>query len=74
MYQLIWRRFIASRMQPAKYETTSIKIEGKGHWFLQLPPGFCLKVLSVYQQEDTEDTIKASYETLNEGDILKLRT
>lgn len=26
LYQLIWRRFVASRMQPAKYETTSVKI------------------------------------------------
>ena len=26
LYQLIWKRFAASRMQPAKYETTSVKI------------------------------------------------
>lgn len=26
LYQLIWKRFVASRMSPAKYETTSIKI------------------------------------------------
>lgn len=26
LYQLIWKRFAASRMSPAKYETTSIKI------------------------------------------------
>ena len=26
LYQLIWKRFAASRMNPAKYETTSIKI------------------------------------------------
>lgn len=26
LYQLIWKRFVASRMAPAKYETTSIKI------------------------------------------------
>ena len=26
LYQLIWRRFAASRMAPAKYETTSVKI------------------------------------------------
>ncbi|MDI9488944.1 MAG: type I DNA topoisomerase [Bacillota bacterium] len=74
LYQLIWRRFIASRMQPAKYETTSIKIEGKGHWFSTAASRLLFEgFLSVYQQEDTEDTIKASYETLNEGDILKLK-
>ncbi len=26
LYQLIWKRFTASRMKPAKYETTSVKI------------------------------------------------
>lgn len=26
LYQLIWKRFVASRMQPAKFETTSVKI------------------------------------------------
>ncbi|MDR2888954.1 MAG: type I DNA topoisomerase [Lachnospiraceae bacterium] len=27
LYQLIWKRFVASRMNPAKYETTSIRID-----------------------------------------------
>ena len=26
LYQLVWKRFLASRMQPARYETTSVKI------------------------------------------------
>ena len=26
LYQLVWKRFVASRMQPARYETTSIRI------------------------------------------------
>lgn len=33
LYQLIWKRFVASRMAPAKYETTSVKIDGGGHRF-----------------------------------------
>lgn len=33
LYQLIWKRFVASRMNPAKYETTSIKIAAKEHLF-----------------------------------------
>ncbi|MSS63022.1 type I DNA topoisomerase [Velocimicrobium porci] len=33
LYQLIWRRFVASRMQPAKYQTTSVKIDGNGYRF-----------------------------------------
>lgn len=31
LYQLIWKRFVASRMQPARYETTSVKI-GAGNY------------------------------------------
>ena len=31
LYQLIWKRFTASRMQPAKYETTAVKI-GAGEY------------------------------------------
>ncbi len=33
LYQLIWKRFTASRMQPAKYETTSVKIGAGDHVF-----------------------------------------
>ena len=33
LYQLIWKRFVASRMQPAKYETTSIKIGADDYRF-----------------------------------------
>ena len=31
LYQLIWKRFTASRMQPARYETTAVKI-GAGEY------------------------------------------
>lgn len=33
LYQLIWKRFAASRMTPAVYETTSVKIDAAGHRF-----------------------------------------
>lgn len=33
LYQLIWKRFVASRMQPAKYETTSVKIDADDYRF-----------------------------------------
>ncbi len=33
LYQLIWKRFVASRMKPAKYETTSVKIGAGKHVF-----------------------------------------
>ena len=33
LYQLIWKRFTASRMQPARFETTSVKIQGNEYVF-----------------------------------------
>ena len=33
LYQLIWKRFTASRMEAAKYETTSVKIRGNDYLF-----------------------------------------
>lgn len=57
LYQLIWKRFTASRMEAAKYETTSIKIDAGKHRFTVaasklLFDGF----MSVYiQEEDKEE-------------------
>ncbi|MDO5344454.1 MAG: type I DNA topoisomerase [Lachnospiraceae bacterium] len=33
LYQLIWKRFAASRMETARFETTSVKINGNGYIF-----------------------------------------
>ncbi len=33
LYQLIWKRFTASQMAPARYETTSVKIGAAGYRF-----------------------------------------
>ena len=33
LYQLIWKRFVASRMKPAVYETTAVKIAAKQYRF-----------------------------------------
>ena len=53
LYQLIWKRFVASRMNPAKYETISVKIKAGKHSFSVatsklLFDGF----MSVYVEED----------------------
>ena len=55
LYQLIWRRFTASRMQPARYETTAVKIGADQYTFSvatsrQLFDGF----RSVYTEADEE--------------------
>ena len=53
LYQLIWKRFAASRMQPARYETTTAKITVGGHHFSSSSSrldGF----MSVYAEADEE--------------------
>ena len=55
LYQLIWKRFTASRMQQAKYETTSVKIQGGEYYFTVAASklkfdGF----MTVYTQDDEE--------------------
>ncbi len=56
LYQLIWKRFIASRMTEAVYETTSVKIDGGGFRFTAASSklkkeGF----LAVYAADDEEE-------------------
>ena len=65
LYQLIWKRFTASRMQNAVYETTSVKIQGGEYYFTTAASklkfdGF----MAVYVESDDE---KASKVTLAKG-------
>ena len=64
LYQLIWKRFVASRMASALYETTSVKIDAAGQRFTVAASklrfdGF----MSVY----TEDDEKEENNTLMQG-------
>ena len=61
-------------MQPARYETTSIKIECNRHWFSTSASKLLFEgFLSAYQQEEDTEDVKATYESLNEGDVLNLK-
>ncbi|MBD5454547.1 MAG: type I DNA topoisomerase [Lachnospiraceae bacterium] len=56
LYQLIWKRFAASRMAAAVYETTSVKIDAAGQRFTVAASkvkfdGF----LSIYNNEDEKE-------------------
>ena len=55
LYQLIWKRFTASRMQAAKYETVSVKI-GAGEQIFTVASSKLLfdGFMSIYTQEDEE--------------------
>ena len=74
LYQLIWRRFTASRMSAAKYETISIKI-GAGQYYFTVAAsriafdGF----MSVYtSDEDEKGENNVLLKSLDENTALKL--
>ncbi len=56
LYQLIWKRFIASRMQPAKYETSTAKIDGNGYRFTVASSKLIFDgFMAVYASDDEEE-------------------
>ena len=73
LYQLIWKRFAGSRMQPAVYETTSVKV-GAGEYLFTLSAsklsfdGF----LSVYVQEEEKEEGNVLLQSLEKGAVLSL--
>jgi DNA topoisomerase I len=77
LYKLIWRRFVASQMKPAIYDTVSADITNN-HGILLRATGSVIKFegfLAVYEEKVDDD--KASEDSkilpiINEGDILGL--
>ena len=57
LYQLIWKRFIASRMQAARYETATVKLDGGGYRFTATTSEVVFDgFMAVYCPEEEEDT------------------
>jgi DNA topoisomerase-1 len=72
LYQLIWKRFAASRMSAAKYETTSVKILANGYRFQVADSKLVFDgFLSVYTETDGEEIEKANVKSLEKGSILE---
>ena len=68
LYQLIWKRFAASRMQPAVYETTSVKVAAGDQIFSLAASkikfdGF----MSVYTQDEDKEDKNVLAEKLEQG-------
>ena len=72
LYQLIWKRFAASRMSSARYETTSVRIQAREQIFTlsaskMVFDGF----MSVYIQEDDKEEENALTGDLNQESVLE---
>lgn len=87
LYTLIWKRFVASQMKPAVYDTLTIEVEGKSatHNYTLRVTASALRFagfLAVYdyaissrngdENEDDDDSILEQLPDLTEGDPLNL--
>ena len=72
LYQLIWKRFVASQMAPAQYETTSVRI-GAGEYIFTVSASKIVfdGFISVYKTDDNEET-NALAKGLDENSVLTL--
>jgi DNA topoisomerase-1 len=74
LYDLIWRRFVASQMAPAIFQLTTVDVTAASYLFratasvLQFP-GF----ITLYQETQEEEEQPAKLPPLKTGEILKLR-
>lgn len=74
LYQLIWKRFVASRMHAAKYETISVRIDAGNHQFTSAGsklvfPGY----LTVYQGDDDKEEANSVLEKLTKDSKLSMQ-
>ena len=75
LYQLIWRRFAASRMASARYETTSVKIKGGEYTFTVAASKVVFDgFLSVYTDEEENKKGNVLSQSLEKGMKLTLNT
>lgn len=74
LYQLIWKRFMSSRMSSAKYETTSIKIDGGGYRFTSSASKIVFDgFLSVYSIEEEKQENKMFSASITKESLLILK-
>ena len=74
LYQLIWKRFAAATMASAKYETTSVQIEGGRHMFTvaasrRVFDGF----MTVYSSDDMKDDDVNLKSAVEEGSVVEMQ-
>ena len=68
LYQLIWKRFMASRMNGAMYDTTSIKISAGEHVFTTSASRMTFDgFMKVYVQEDDKEEENTISQKLEKG-------
>ena len=73
LYQLIWKRFVASQMAPAVYETTSVRIAaGKYRFSVAASKVIFDGFMSVYKNDDDNEETNTLAKGLDENSVLSL--
>ncbi len=73
LYQLIWKRFVASRMENVKYETTSIKIDAGEYRFTSSASKVVFDgFMSVYTAEDDKEEKSTMHKSISMDSELTL--
>lgn len=73
LYQLIYNRFLASRMKPAVYEVTTATAVANGYKFKSSSTKVAFEgFLSVYNPDDEKD-VKVKLGNIKEGDVLSVK-
>ncbi|MEG2441008.1 MAG: type I DNA topoisomerase [Acetivibrio sp.] len=73
LYQLIWKRFVASRMKTAKYETTAVKIDGNGYRFTAAASKLVFDgFMAVYSMEEEKEEKITFAKSMEAGTKLQL--
>jgi len=76
LYQLIWKRFVASQMNPARFKVTKVEVQADGHGFrasgsVPVFDGY----LSVYQEAQEEKSKEeGQLPPLEKGESLDLKS
>lgn len=73
LYQLIWKRFVASQMAPAVYETTYVRIAaGKYRFSVAASKVVFDGFMSVYKNDDDNEETNTLAKGLDENSVLSL--
>lgn len=68
LYQLIYNRFLASQMEAARYESTTIKLSAKGYEFAATSTKLLFEgFMAVYAIEDENDKNRNLFNDINES-------
>ena len=73
LYKLIWSRFMASQMTPAKVETNSVEIEAEDYTFRMSASKVNFNGFLIVYDDREENEQDGSIPTFNEGDVLNLK-